>query len=378
MMRIETSMVIVPVLALLGAAGCGDGDPYVTPAVDAAPDVDAPPPPPVGLTLSNFEIAVDVTPDGRTAVFEDISDEGQAHLVLVDTVTGEMVDQGAIGDASKVMPSGISADGKVSALHGMPVQAGVWSAAGGWVDLGSPHPAGCDIDVSGAFDISADGLSVVGLVWDGCTPDAFRWTAAGGFTILQSLGFPFEKGAGRASNRATVISDDGTVIGGFAQAGGVDRMPAIWSAADGTGFLLDGGYADAPGEILSISADGKTAAGIWGNDGFVWTRGTGVAFLRRFDLALPGDPVYPNAMTADGRTIYGGVGSGFFSIPTAFVWTAPDGMIALADVARAAGVEVPANLILNSVLGASADGRVLIGTATENDVALRTFVLRLP
>lgn len=50
----------------------------------------------------------------------------------------------------------------------------------------------------------------------------------------------------------------------------------------------------------------------------------------------------------------------------------------LAELAEAGGVELPDGLILNSVLGASEDGTVLIGTATDADFALKTFVLRVP
>ena len=114
------------------------------------------------------------------------------------------------------------------------------------------------------------------------------------------------------SNRATVVSDDGTVAAGFAENGPLDRTPAMWRA-DGTGELLDPTQTDTPGEVLSISADGRTLAGISGYDGFVWTRGTGLVRMVRFDLALPSDPVYPNAMTADGSIIYRAVGDAFFS-----------------------------------------------------------------
>jgi len=100
--------------------------------------------------------------------------------------------------------------------------------------------------------------------------------------------------------------------------------------------------------------------------------------LTRFDLALPSDPVYPNAMTADGRVVFGGVGSAFFGVPNAFVWTAKDGMATLADVATAAGIVLPEGIILNNVLGASADGTVLVGVAMDADFNLKTFVLRLP
>jgi hypothetical protein len=367
----------------LGAIACGDSSaPPVQPDagggdVDAAAGTDAAVTPPPGITFSDYHIAVDVTPDGRTAVFELLTDT-DVRLMLVDTVTGEARDVASVGEPSRALATAISADGRVTAMRGNePLHAAVFEETAGWRDLGSPHAVGCDQDVASAWDISADGRVVVGLAWNGCTPDAFRWTEAGGFTRLQILGAPPEGFERPATNRATVISDDGTVVAGFAENNAVDRSPAVWRA-DGTGELLDPGNQDVPGEVLSISASGRTLAGITGMDGFVWTRGTGMVRLTRFDLALPSDPVYPNAMTADGRVVFGGVGNAFFGIPVAFAWTAKDGMVVLADVVAAAGITLPEGTILNSVLAASADGTVLIGTAMDAELNPRTFVLRLP
>src|SRR6185503_7146643 len=100
-------------------------------------------------------IAVDVTPDGRTAVFEDLTSTA-ATIYLVDTVTGETTQGADVGDPSRSLATAISASGQITAFHGEPVQAGVWTAASGWTDLGSPHAAGCGVDeMSSAWDISA-------------------------------------------------------------------------------------------------------------------------------------------------------------------------------------------------------------------------------
>jgi hypothetical protein len=171
-----------------------------------------------------------------------------------------------------------------------------------------------------------------------------------------------------------VVSDDGTVIAGFAENGDIDRVPALWSA-DG-GRLLDETM-EVPGEVLSINANGKTVAGIRGLDGFVWTLGTGFITLPRLDVNLPTDEMFPNAMSADGQLVFGGIGSAFFTLPTAFVWSAADGTRALADVVAAANIVLPADTLLFSVLGASADGKVLVGTAAIGEQT-KTFTLRLP
>jgi hypothetical protein len=372
------------VAGLLATGACGDnlraGDADAAPAgADAAP-ADAMPPPPPGLLLFDYAIAVDVTPDGHTAVFENLT-QAAADVYFVDTVTGTATMKTTVGDPGRDLATGVSNAGRLTALHGDPVQAGVWDEATGWKDLASPFAAPCDQDFAGGWDVSADGKVVVGMLWDTCNPVAFRWTETGGgagvITPMQVLGVAGPSLAAAPSNRATVVSDDGRIAAGFAQNGNLDRSAAIWGA-DGHGFLLDPAAADAPSEILSIDADGGIAAGIEGYDGFVWTQAAGKTPLVRFDAALPSDPVYPNAMTADGQVVFGGVGDAFFSIPVAFAWTHDAGMRPLVDLARAAGVTVPDGLVLGSVLGASADGTVLAGVATDGNGQGKAFVLRLP
>lgn len=216
-----------------------------------------------GLEIIELGLPVDVTPDGSIALIQDLaSPVGDAYFF--DTQTKELTLETQIGDPLRTIATGLSALGHISALHSEPVQAGIWSEALGWRDIASPFAMGCGEDFGAGFDVSADGSVVVGLMWNGCAPEAFLWTddgAAGEVTTLEVLGEPFEGSMVGPTNRATVISDDGSVIAGFAQNGPVDRSPAIW-LADGSGFMLDPTNQDAPGEVLSISTDGSVAAGI--------------------------------------------------------------------------------------------------------------------
>jgi uncharacterized membrane protein len=360
-------------------AACGDNRIAMP---DPEPSADATPPPPPGLRLFDYPIAVGVTPDGRTALFEDLGGGTgtTASIHLVDTITGEVIESAALGDPSRVLATAISATGRISALHGEPVEAAVWSHGGGWVDLASPFAEGCGSDVGGAWDVSNDGTVVVGLVWETCAPQAFRWTDASGtgvFSLLDRLGDAPADLTRPPTNRATVVSADGAITAGFAEGPATDRLPARWNA-DGSGEVLVPLDGDAPGEVLSISADGSVLAGSWGYDGFTWTEADGLVVLPRLDGPLPSDPVFPNAMTADGRTVFGGVGSAFFTVPTAFVWTSADGIRPLTALTTAAGIELPEGLVLTNVLGASADGTVLVGVAMDADGATHSFVLRLP
>ncbi|NUP13372.1 MAG: hypothetical protein HOW73_45620 [Polyangiaceae bacterium] len=335
--------------------------------------------PEASLAILDPSMPVDLTPDGSIALLQD-NGSLEGDLYFYDLATKELTLKTAVGDPLRHLATGVSENGRISAFHGEPVEAAIWSAENDWRHLQSPY-SGCDQDDGSAFDVSADGLVVVGLVWNGCAPEAFRWTDDGTKTgvmmLLDVLGEPFEGSKLGPTNRATVISDDGKVAAGFAQNGPVDRSPAVWQS-DGSGFLLDPDNQDAPGEVLSISRDGRLVAGIWAEAGFTWSEADGVVYLGTLPTALPSDPVYPNAIAADGKLIFGGVGNPFFTLPTAFVWTPEAGMKSLAEIAAANGIEIPEGVVLANVLAASDDGSVLLGATLDAQNVQKSFVLTLP
>lgn len=332
--------------------------------VSACSGDDPAPTPPVGLTLLPYYIAVDVSPDGTRAVFERFDEEtSEVSFVVYDTVAGAVIDEAVVGDPTRVLATGVSDDGAVSAMHGDPVVAGVWRD-GAWTDIPSPYGDGCDTATGAAWDVSGDGAAAAGMVWHGCAGEAFRWDG-GEMVVLEVLG---ELDGGTPTNRGTLISDDGVVVAGFAQRTPIDRTAARWDG-DG-GELLFPDELDSPSEVLAIDADGSTLAGTFGAEGFVWTAG-GVTMLPRTPDALPSDPVFPNAITADGTRVFGGVGDAFFGLPVAFEWTEAGGTVALADSVD----DLPEGVVLQSVLGASADGKVLIGTSLDAQGVGGTFLL---
>ncbi len=333
-----------------------------------------------GEVEPSFEIVdisrpIDVTPDGTVALFEE-----PAELLLesffYDTVTGEITPAATIGDAAFDFSTGVSDTLRISALHGVPVQAGLWTEAGGWLDLASPYETGCD-DVASAWDISADGSVAVGMAWNGCSPHAFRWVDDGGAgttTELDVIGTGFDGNA--PSNRATVVSDDGMVVAGFAQNGAIDRAAAVWQA-DGTGVLLAPDE-EWPQEVLSISADGQMVAGTRGYDGFYWTEADGMTSLGQPAEAKGPANTFPNAIAAGGELVAGGFGDPWgFSVPLAFVWTRDEGMRSLQPIVEANGLVVPEGIALTNVIAASADGSVLIGSAYDAEGYPKSWVLRL-
>lgn len=380
---LSVTRLIVPSCLALAVSGCGDNSsrPPLSPDAAEAP-VDSPTssqPAAPGIAYFDYALATAVSADGKTALFEELVSTGEtaeARVWLYDTVTDVHTFATTLGDPTLALASAVSNGRTIAAQYSSPVVAALWSNESDWVPIPSPYSSGCDVHRGGAFDINADGTVVTGLLWNGCNPTAFRWTEDSGATLLDVLGTPAE--GLPSSNRGSVVSRDGRVIAGFASHGNLDRVAAMWRE-DGSGELLDPNPFDAPSEVLSINADGTVLAGIFGFDGFIWTRGTGMAPIRRFDAALPTDAVFPNGMTDDGGMVVGGVGGGgpFSSPPIAFIWSQRDGMRSLIDLARAAGIAIDDTVVLTNANGVSGDGTVIVGTAVVGD-AFKTFVLRLP
>jgi len=328
-----------------------------------------------GIRWIDYSWPIDLTPDGSVASIQDPGST-TGDLYLFDVATGALHLATSVGDPSQDFATGMSAGSRVTALHGVPIVAGSWTAAGGWHDEPDPFATGCDMNRAGAWDVSADGNVMVGFAWDGCVPGAYRWTTSGGTTTATPLTRLGSTGTATLPvNRATVVSDDGHVAAGFAQTDMVDRWPALWRD-DGTSLMLPGTQLDAPGEVLAINVDGTVVAGVWNLEGFLWSEAGGVVSLGALPGSLGGDTTTPNAVTANGALVFGGSGS--FGSTTAFAWTSAAGMRPLADLFTAAGITLPDGYTLTNVLASSTDGTVILGTAMTAASSTLTFVARVP
>ena len=177
-------------LAAGTVAGCNEAEPA------------EPTPVPLGTVTVVPELnmrAEDLSSDGKTVLMTDLNSP-TADFWFYDIAAGTSTLKASAGDAMFDFATGISNAGRVSAIHGKPEKAGLWEQATGWLDLGNIYPAGCeyddvthDEDQSGGWDIDSAGHSTVGLVWNGCSAEAFLWTDAGGagaFITLDLLGSP--------------------------------------------------------------------------------------------------------------------------------------------------------------------------------------------
>jgi hypothetical protein len=360
------------------------------------------------LRLIDISNPADLTSDGHYALLQDLeSATGDIHRYDAATNTTEKLGDAsnpdpAKGDTSKGTPivpqpaTRFSADTtRIVGTHGAPLSASVFSA-GAWHDLGglageSPCPGEQgnldDLGTTGAgWDISADGKTIVGMIWSGCGGGkAVRWAESGPIGVGAFTALEF---SGKSLNRASRVSADGLVVGGFVDSDMADRTPAIWGA-DGKITVLDP-TGVAIGEVLALSDDGTIAAGPWndasGNGAFVWTSSGGVTMLPRLDTFQVFDQIFPNAVAQGGQLVFGASGdpSGNGSPMQAFVVTTKDKKArVLEDIVLAAGLTLPDNVHLANVIDASSDGTVLLGTTLDMDPSLpfpkqRSFYLRLP
>lgn len=385
-----------------GSADSGDqtGDAGCAHAGDEAFDagtsstVDGGGQPLVFFDIGGLDRQIDLSRDGKLALLQDaLSKDGDVYLY--ETATGVLTKRTTTGDPQATLATGLSGDGNhISAFHGKDtVVAGLWDGCAGWTDVsfvggcvGDPANGNPNTETS-AFGVNFDGTSIVGSGWNGCTSvSAFLWTrSALGWSPrpLQHLGIT------GGNNRASVISDDGQVVGGFAQFEAADRVAAIWKA-DGTGVVLDP-TGTAISEVLAVSSDGKMVAGPWNataNGGFYWTEADGVVPISELAEAVPQDQIWLNTIagTEAKRIIFGSEGDptwasgGLGSMQVAVVWTKAAGLRKLQDVTAEKGITLPDNWSLTNVLASSADGAVLLGNATDLSglqPVSHTFVLRL-
>ena len=223
---------------------------------------------------------------------------------------------------------------------------GRWSQATGWVSLGLT-PQACGI--GSASDISADGKSIVGLVWvNGCDARAFLWREGIGAVPMDSLA--------NGTNRATCINGTGDRIGGFAQ-GSFSRTPAFWSV-DGTGSTYD---INVIGETFGFNEDGSLALLSADQDALIQDSVGNVNNIGRLNAGNLNWSGRPADVTQDGFVVVGHDVSGLAR--EGWIWTPNDGIRSAND--RLADVGLVGTPFIQDVTGVSEDGSVFVGNADD-------------
>ncbi|MFO0963530.1 MAG: hypothetical protein U0625_11590 [Phycisphaerales bacterium] len=237
--------------------------------------------------------------------------------------------------------------------------------------VGSFDGANCDAERTGAWGLSADGSTVVGLGWQtGCQARAFRWRAATGVVDLGTLYF-FKP------TRANACNANGNVIVGWNDDYSGYRQAAVWNNGVQQNLTAPGNVKLR--EAIAVSGDGVWVGGIGRaslNNGapWRWSQATGYQSLG----PTPIDGTHSvTAFNHDGSKAlcYLGFAAAFGE---GYIWIQDRGYVPLEQYAQEHGVTIPADVHLALPLGISADEMTIVGTARlPNGLDTSPFVLDL-
>ena len=225
-------------------------------------------------------------------------------------VTGFTYLQGGVGSVQKVSAYGFTVAGQIDDLALGNKAAGYWSLpTDTWTSLGQ-HPnqnGGCPT-FGTAYAVSDDGMTLGGLLWDGCKTDAFMWTAATGFTLMADA---------NDSARLNDMSGDGTMGGGWIQT--TSRVAAMWDTAGNlTQPLVSPANPSGFGEIFGVNWNGDSFTGSANGGAFLMRKGV----FTDINAALGTPQSVGNGISHDGRVVVGWSGTGGpFGVQTGMVYT---------------------------------------------------------
>ena len=156
-------------------------------------------------------------------------------------------------------------------------------------------------DRSFAYDLSADGNSIVGFSGTNSEGRAFRYTQDTGMQDLGTL-------PGYAYSIGEAVSDDGSVVAGDAINSFGSYRTFRWTSQTG---MVDLGFG---GAVEDVSGDGSVIVGGTGIGPFRWTESSGLMQLPLNDGAATG-------VTDDGLRIIGNGQFGPSGPDIPFMWT---------------------------------------------------------
>lgn len=219
-----------------------------------------------------------------------------------------------------------------------------------WTYLGINPAAGEPIynDYSSCWGMTADGSTIVGMQYfEGYDYRAFKWTQAGGYDMIGDIN--------PAGNRPNGISNDGSVVFGWANLPAASRSPVIWSNDD---FIQIA--PDQYGEAFGASSTGEYVTGTAGDNGFIWTAQGGAVF---FANTLNPGGISPLTVMDDG-TVLGYTAEGWPPFPDtrrAFVRLPSGEMMTFNDYALSRGMADASDWTFYSINGVTPDGNKFIG-----------------
>jgi len=313
---------------------------------------------PVFTTLGVNIVPTDMTPDGATIV-------GQyGPEVFRWTEAGGVQPIG--GDISGGGLPAVSDDGsRVAATVKDASNILNWAIHenGAWTLL--PHrsdapPAGCGGQFGSVYDISGDGLTVVGGTYGNNTCNqnlsfrASKWTAAGGLETLAKSPDSIR------ANRANSVNYDGSVIVGWDDHSTGLRRGAYWINGVETVIPPLNPVTYFNGEALDVTADGSMISGISGGiNRDAWRLPTATGEIE----FVSANPAFTTSSAAYTLSNDGGVITGWSTtsnIRTPKIWTPGLGWTNFSLFLNAQGTYTEGMDIANA-LTTSADGTIIAG-----------------
>lgn len=216
-------------------------------------------------------------------------------------------------------------------------------------------------DYNSAWGMTADGSVIVGMqFYADYGYRAFKYSQANGYEMIGDV-YP-------AGNRPNGISNDGSVVFGWANLPMASRSPVIWH--NGSFIQIS---PDDYGEASASSPNGQYVTGYAGEQGFVWTPQGGTTF---FPNSLGGS-MSPAAVMNDG-TVFGYYSDAWPPFPDtrrAFARLITGEMMSFNDYALSRGMATASEWIFYSINGTTPDGNKLIGAGINPDGQNVSFII---
>lgn len=305
--------------------------------------------------------------DGSTVVIRAAVDLPEGGIYRYHDGTATRIDQPSA--PGELVIEGVTAlDRNGSTLVGFSFVDGDQHAVR-WTEEGAQDIGVLGGTASSALAVSGDGSIVVGISdVDGGSREAFRWSGG----TMQSLGAL----AGQTTGGANLISDDGSVIAGYARVldgtGGDNSRVFVWQ----DGVMSDiGDLGGANVTATAISTDGSTIIGQSGHDNpevstspqaFYWRDGVmqEVGYLPTDDP--DGAYTVAKAVSGDGGVIVGTTRGEVGGHAMAFRWTEDGGIVALGTLGGTS----------SRATDVSEDGTTIVGLADNAEGQSRAFIWR--
>lgn len=219
------------------------------------------------------------------------------------------------------------------------------------------------------YDVTPDGLVIVGSAWLANGHEACCWTNG----VMSGLGVL--PGGSHFSTAYGVSGDGSVIVGKSASENGGEAFRWDNGILTGLGDLPGGGF---DSEARDISSDGDVIVGQGlsenGYEACRWAEGQvcGLGDLNGGDYSS-----IAYGVSGDGNVIVGSGGGN--SGQEAFMWDATNGMRSLVDVlASEYGLDLSEWQKLTAAYAISADGRTIVGDGVNLDGDTEAWVARIP